>query len=1016
MTEYEFSNLLILRAPFHSIEKLLSSKAEDLITSPFFKTSLFLANSALFKVLQQKRFYWSDLTLKEQNSIKRYLNRYCNRPTPFGSFSSFTVTNWAVGNECRLFIRQPLKLHLNIDQEVIQELKKKIDTLDLASKSYKLNSSLYSWGKDYRFIKTSHSANSTKNFFDLESFERNKLTLEIQGYLNEGGKQSSEIINFIKTLTGCDALTASDYLEFLETAGILTTDTALNIIGKDYLDRMLDGKPGNTDFGQELRNLVGTLKRIQLHEIDTIQSVSERFRQLLDFKDDHHPKQFFYAGLESTVSGDLNSRYQEDIRDGLLALSSLVVPQQPAMLQEFINAFKLKYDKQKIPLLQAVDPDIGIGYGSISQVDSQADLLRDVNFKSRQTNAYRLEWSTAHRLLLSKWAAIKNGVNQIELTNEDLISLNNKQALPSPPTISVLFRVLEDGTYLESVGGVTATALLGRFAAWSEDVRVLTRSLTAREQQANPNVIFADIGQLSDLHADNINRRPHSYDYEIPINVTSTLPKEKQLALSDLLLSVVGDQLVLESKRLNQVVIPRLSSAYNYNRNHLAVFRLLCDLQYQGVQGSYTLNLENYFPEMPSYPRVTYNRVILCLATCHLSAVEVNQLKNRKEADAVENFNILKAKLNLPQFVSLSNFDQQLVFDLDKEEEVKLLIDSLKRGSSAVLQEFIKPAPIVMDHTGKQVMVNQFVASLYKTQEVYPGIRVDEPVREQQFPSDFILGSKWIYLKIYCNPAIANDLLIKKLLPFLLQIENDLLFSWFFIRYRDSAYHIRLRLQVKEKYIGAVLSGLKKRLNDTVKFHLIQEYQADIYRREVERYGPDVMELVENFFYGSSKLVLNFIKQSRLKSFTYAYHSLAFVSVMHMLETFIINIDEQISFLERMVNVFYAEFSSDKTLKVDLDIKFREIRAEIDHLLADSRFYDKLCLRSSVDLFATNLQKITQRSAQFTTKRRTQLLADLIHMHINRLFVDRQRNHELVVYYVLYKHLQSKRAKSRNGR
>ncbi|WP_295769285.1 lantibiotic dehydratase [uncultured Mucilaginibacter sp.] len=1015
MTEYEIYNSLILRVPFHSFEEHLSSKREDLMASQYFKTSLFLANSSLFEILQRQKFSWPDLTRKEKNSIERYLNRYCYRPTPFGSFSSFTVTKWAEGEKHKLFITPNFKLHLNIDQEIIQALNEKIGKLECISKFYVLNSALYSWGKDYRFIKTSYSADKTHMFFDLESFGRNKLTTGIQDYLSDGGKHGSEIIDYIRSLTGCDAPTAGDYLAFLETAGILTTDTALNIIGQDYLDRMLSEKLGSTAFGQELRDMISDLKRVQLHELDTLLSVSERLKLLLDVKKDLHPKQFFYAGLESVVSGDLNSHYQQDIRDGLLALSLLVTSQQPAMLQEFINAFKLKYDKQKIPLLQAVDPDIGIGYGSIIQVDSQADLLRDVNFKAPKTNDRRIAWSTTHRLLLSKWAAIKNGMNHIELTNEDLISLNKDSALQSPPTISVLFRVLEEGTYLESVGGVTATALLGRFAAWSEDILMLTRFLSAQEQQANPNVIFADIGQLSDQHADNINRRPHSYDYEIPINVRSTLPKEKQLALSDLLLSVVGDQLVLESKRLNKVIVPRLSSAYNYNRNHLAVFRLLCDLQYQGVQGSYTLNLENYFPEMPSYPRVSYNKVILCLATWHLSAVEVNHLKNMKEVDAVKNFNFVKARLNLPQFVSLSNFDQQLVFDLSIEEEIKLLIDSFKRGSGAVLQEFIKPAPIVMDHTGNQVMVNQFVASLYKTQEVYPGIRADEPVPEQQFPSDFIIGSKWIYLKIYCNPAIANDLLIKKLLPFLSQIENDLLHSWFFIRYRDSAYHIRLRLQVKETEIGPVLSGLKKRLNDTVKFHLIREYQADIYRREVERYGADVMELVENFFYGSSKLVLNFIQKSRLRSFTYAYHSLAFISVMQVLETFIINIDEQITFLERMVNVFYAEFSSDKTLKVDLDIKFREIRAEIDRLLADVTFYDKLGLRSSIDLFSTNLKKISQRSAKFTAKRRTQFLADLIHMHINRIFVDRQRNHELVVYYVLYKYLQSKRAKRKIG-
>ncbi|MDT3401044.1 lantibiotic dehydratase [Mucilaginibacter terrae] len=1013
--DYSYSKTLLLRSPSLSI-KNYSLSLDSLLKNPNLK-SIFFASPALYKLLEQKKFDPLLLTDGQIKSILRYFNRMCFRPTPFGTFASFTTIEW--GEKEAIVLESPanFKTHISFDQTYLKPLAERINNLNINQKHYLLNPALYPWSKDYRFIKTSFSDNSPQIFFDLESFERNKLTTGILDYLHSGRKKGDEIIGLIRSITGCDEDTASDYLTFLVTAGIVISDTSINIIGQDYLERMLDQASEPNRFQKVFGDILQNLKKVEIHDLAALISISGRLNELLGINEEQQPKQYFYAGLESKIrSGCLGTDHQNDLRDGLKAMSVLVAPQQPAMLQDFINAFRLKYDKQKISLLQALDPDIGIGYGSLENVENETDLLRDVKFMSRQANQNSVVWSGVHRMLLSKWTAGKPNSNRIDLTDEDLSLLNKTQALPSPPTISVLFRVLEDGTYLESVGGVTATALLGRFAAWSKDVLSLTKSMVNEEQRANPNVIFADIGQLSDQHADNINRRPHSYEYEIPINVVSTLPVEKQIALPDLWLSVVGDQLVLESRRLNKVIIPRLSSAYNFNRNHLAIFRLLCDLQYQGVQGSYTFHLENFFSGMPAYPRVTYKHAILSLASWHLSADEVDLLKRSKEDPAIKIFNELKEKRNLPQFISLSNFDQQLVFDLENMEEVKLLLDSLKRGSPAVLQEFIRPAPIVLDHTGSQTMVNQFVASLFKTKEVYPGIRADAPLRDSHIPSDYVLGSKWLYLKFYCNPAIANELLVKKLLPYLSQIDKGQFHSWFFIRYRDSAYHIRLRLHIEENAIGLVLSGLKKRINSTVKYHLIREYQADIYKREMERYGADLIESVEGMFYGSSELVVNFIKKTYLKTFAYSYHSLAFVSVVQLLEAFIPDIDEQISFLEQMVNIFYAEFSSDKTLKVDLDLKFRELRAEVGLLLGDEMFYDKLGLRYSANLFTLHLNNVRRRSAQFESKRNTQLLADLVHMHINRLFVDRQRNNELVVYYVLYKYFQSHRAKNKTNR
>jgi thiopeptide-type bacteriocin biosynthesis protein len=230
------------------------------------------------------------------------------------------------------------------------------------------------------------------------------------------------------------------------------------------------------------------------------------------------------------------------------------------------------------------------------------------------------------------------------------------------------------------------------------------------------------------------------------------------------------------------------------------------------------------------------------------------------------------------------------------------------------------------------------------------------------------------------------------------------------VRYRDSGYHIRLRLKIRDDAVGHVLSRMKTKLSESVRFHLIREYQADTYRREMERYGPDVIELVEEFFYGSSALVLNYLKAAEKRSFPYTYHSLAFVSVTFLIESFIADADERLMFLERMVALFYTEFATDKSLKIDLDQKFRELKVEVHSLSQNEDYYKSLKLTRCAELYAVKVTAVVRAASHFNRKRNTQLLADLIHMHLNRLFVDRQRNQELIIYYCLYKYRISAKA------
>jgi thiopeptide-type bacteriocin biosynthesis protein len=1012
MKNYKFLNNLILRSPFYSYEQFSVDKDDKIIIDAHFRTALYLASPQLYNLLVAKQFDFKALTPKEQFSIKRYYNRMCFRPTPFGSFSSFTLASWGPDELIRLD-EQNAKLHLNIDQEIVLHLADRLIGSDLENYIFIANPTLYNSGKEFRFIKTNYSEDRKKTLFDLESYEYNALTSALINFCMGNFRPGLKMMAFMTEISGCNLEVAKDYLSFLVDAQLIIHRGATNIIGEDYLHRLLNQPEiASSPFKQILFSTYQQLQTVPFPAVDPLIDLSALFEGLLLGSQKKPTNHFFYAGLERKVAdGSLKIKYQQLIMDGLNALKVLNRAAQPLMLQQFIKDFKSRYDREKVPLLLAIDPETGIGYGPGIAPPSETELLRQINFSEPQkNNNMTLEWSDVHRLLLQKWNKNLESTDPILLNEADLLLIPSSQELSSPPTLSVLFRVIDNTVYLETVGGVSATALIGRFTVWNKDVHNLSRQLASLEQSANPEVIFADIGQISDTHADNINRRNHSYNYEIPINSVSTLPFDYQIAPSDLWISVNGDELVLESKSLQKIIIPRLSSAYNYSRNDLALYRILCDLQYQGLQGNYSFDMEQFFPGMAHYPRVVFKQTILCPAIWHISDQNLKELKSASIQESFNKFKLIKEKLKLPSVIALSMFDQQLVFNIDREEEVIFLIDCLKNMDRVAFHEYFLPTQPKATTNEGSPLVSQFIAFLYKDETTYRVNRMADTIAKTKIKKEYILGSKWLYLKLYCNPSIANDLLVKKLLPLLKKIDNGELLSWFFIRYRDSGYHIRLRLKVKEEYIGPVLILLKKRLEGSVHYHLIREYQADTYRREMERYGPDIINLVESFFNVSSELVLHYLKITRLKSFSNTYYSLAFVSVANLLNSFLPDINIQITFLEQMVQTFYSEFSSDKSLKVELDQKYREIKKEVAGLLTNKEYYEKLKLGEWSDSFSLKVHEVSNATLDFAIKRKNQLLADMIHMHLNRLFIDRQRNQELIIYYCLYKYNVSVKA------
>ena len=125
----------------------------------------------------------------------------------------------------------------------------------------------------------------------------------------------------------------------------------------------------------------------------------------------------------------------------------------------------------------------------------------------------------------------------------------------------------------------------------------------------------------------------------------------------------------------------------------------------------------------------------------------------------------------------------------------------------------------------------------------------------------FIPGSRWLYFKIYTGIKTADEVATRTLLPLLRELyEAKLIDDWFFIRYTDPDFHLRLRLLVaRPEHYAAIFARIGSSVEPLVDNGAVVKVVCDTYVREIERYGAGTMEAVERLFGIDSRAVLELL-------------------------------------------------------------------------------------------------------------------------------------------------------------
>ena len=127
----------------------------------------------------------------------------------------------------------------------------------------------------------------------------------------------------------------------------------------------------------------------------------------------------------------------------------------------------------------------------------------------------------------------------------------------------------------------------------------------------------------------------------------------------------------------------------------------------------------------------------------------------------------------------------------------------------------------------------------------------------------YIIGEEWIYLKVYTGPMTIETILVNNIENKLNQFfKKKIIDKFFFIRYMDPEYHIRIRLHCANlNYYSQILFEIHKSLHHFVKNLTITKVVWDTYSRELERYDNNHINLFEDLFYYDSSFILKYLKK-----------------------------------------------------------------------------------------------------------------------------------------------------------
>jgi len=959
--QIEFLDKVFVRRPFFPATGYSIDQLSDVLKCNAFKNAIWLASPEFYRELNKKSFDFTLLSAKEKLTALKFYNRMSFRATPFGAFSGFGLADWGKGEKPQGAGKSNPILHLfpSVQRELDALL-----NLDLKDEVHiAINPTVYAIGHNWRYTRYDTEKSGRLSFY-VYVLQQSEVDSFLLKYLESNSRSMAELIAYLEDLTDCTRNEAKAHIEGLLKEQVLLSQNELCLL------------VGNSDV-QKFSILFNEKSDLSTGNVQE----HVGFEAVVDGG-------AIYSGLEIRGGTNVSFEWQQVIRDSIVVLDLLAPISSKNDLIAFKDAFEKKFGERSVPLLEALDPDLGVAYGNGQQAEEN-ELIKGLEFGQRQKQPDQVNWTEVHRLLLKVWLqnGKRNEWDPVILTDADVSGLK-PSGLPLPPSVSVICSIAGDKLIYQNIGGSTANALTGRFSAFSDDFMSFCRNVAMQEASSNPDIVFAELLQLSHRKIDNINRRQQVYETVLPLN---TFPVNGSILPAELELSIKSSDLILVHRPSGKRVIPRLPTAFNFHHNGMQLFKFLCALQYQSTRANLDFDPEKLFPGLNFYPRIEYGRAILSLARWHINAEEIKELVN--QTLSISRLHLFCRMRGIPVNVSIGKGDQQLIFNLSNDDEALFFLENLRGAGDSIITEFL--GIIGPGQKTENKYNSQLVISLLNRDRVY--IPNQGNISEREIVRDFQPGSEWIYMKIYATYESVENILLNTLMPWIADNKYRIN-QWFFVRYFDTDTHLRIRLKVNVSDVKDIQFDLQSLVGNLTTHGLVQKAFFDTYQREIERYSAGLIGEVEEVFFRGSE----FICQRLLRAPVISNSEFMLWPVRHCYQILMVfyndDLEKALAVCQWVSHAFFVEHGGDKKLKRSMDDRYREIQKAL--LFDESLLYESQEVTSHLN---TSLIGLSRASSEKPEQFRQKLIADIIHMQVNRIFKSEQRRHETFIWHCLLK-------------
>ncbi|MEA2604173.1 MAG: lantibiotic biosynthesis protein [Acidobacteriota bacterium] len=1052
-----------LEAALAADRERLRSRLAALADRPEVLEAVFLASPSLCESLAAWRAQPDGKKgQRAERALLRYVYRMAARATPFGLFSGCSLgpVETAPGSPTRIAVapRGAYERHTRLDMDYLFALCE-----DLGRDSglrevllYRPNTSLYRAAGRLRYaearlenkVRSHHLVAVDASDFLEEALRR-----------AEGGARARDVADALVAFDPDGEVTPEEAMEFvteLIDSQILVSDLSTPVTGPEAIHDLI-AQLGSLAANGAAAGAVERLAQARdaLTALDAAgpgqeparyEAIAETLRELPTPVE--MSRLFQLDMVKPADRAVLGADVVEEIGHAVELLYRLASERPQEGLDKFRKDFNERYEGREIPLLEALDEEVGIGFERSADSGAEASpLLRGLALGGTPGEP-TVPWGRVQSVLLNKvHEALARGAKEIEITPEDLDRMapsdgssgnSASPKSPMPDSFHVMATLaapspeaLERGEFrllFDNAGGPSGARLLGRFCHADPELSRHVEEHLRAEEARNPEALFAEIVHLPQGRIGNILARPVLREYEIPFLGRSGAPPERQIPVSDLRVSVAGNRIVLRSARLGREVIPRLTSAHNFWHGSLGVYRFLCMLQSQGQLGGLSWSW-GALDGAPFLPRVTCSRLVLTRASWWMTQTEIKALAKAKGAERFAAVQQWREKRGLPRLVALVDADNELLVDLDNVLSVDTFLDVVEERDRARLVEFF-PGPDELPATGLEgrFLHEILVPWVRKPREAREAVtarpergRTVAPALRRSFPP----GSEWLYLKLYTGSSTADGLLREVVAPVAREaLAEGMADGWFFIRYGDPEWHLRLRFHGRPAELGGrLLPRLHEELDPRLADGRLWKVQLDTYEREVERYGgPEGMLLAESIFEADSEAVLAIVGMLEGDEGADVRWRIALRGIDMLLTDLGLEGEERMRTLRAMKESFAREFGGGKSLRVQLDQKFRKEGRSLVPLL-DPAGDEASELAPALAVLHRRSERLAPLCAELRAReaagRLNQSLADLapsfVHMNVNRMIRSAGRAHELVLYDFLYQLHESRAARARKG-